>query len=95
MIRLGRFNHPSWFSRIFKDTPSISAVTAPCTFELGDRFQECLAILGPDVIFDRHAAAEAHTATDHFQKYKAATEGMTTKREAKSYSSVAMDMKGM
>lgn len=46
-------------------------------------------------VYNDAAAAEAHTATDHFKKYKAATTGMTTKREAKSYSSVAMNMKGM
>ncbi len=46
-------------------------------------------------VYDNAAAAEAHTATEHFKKYKAATAGMTTKREAKSYSSVAMNMKGM
>jgi (4S)-4-hydroxy-5-phosphonooxypentane-2,3-dione isomerase len=46
-------------------------------------------------VYNDAAAAEAHTATDHFKKYKAATAGMTTKREAKSYSSVAMNMKGM
>ena len=34
-------------------------------------------------------------AKEHFKKYKAATAGMTTKREARSYSSVAMNMKGM
>jgi autoinducer 2-degrading protein len=46
-------------------------------------------------VYNDAAAAEAHTATDHFKKYKAATAGMTTKREAKSYSSVAMNIKGM
>jgi (4S)-4-hydroxy-5-phosphonooxypentane-2,3-dione isomerase len=46
-------------------------------------------------VYNDAAAAEAHTATDHFKKYKAATAGMTTKREVKSYSSVAMNMKGM
>jgi (4S)-4-hydroxy-5-phosphonooxypentane-2,3-dione isomerase len=46
-------------------------------------------------VYNDAAAVEAHTATDHFKKYKAATAGMTTKREAKSYSSVAMNMKGM
>ncbi len=46
-------------------------------------------------VYNDAAGAEAHTATDHFKKYKAATAGMTTKREAKSYSSVAMNMKGM
>lgn len=46
-------------------------------------------------VYDNAAAAEAHTATEHFKKYKAATAGMTTKREARSYSSVAMNIKGM
>jgi (4S)-4-hydroxy-5-phosphonooxypentane-2,3-dione isomerase len=46
-------------------------------------------------VYNDAAAAEAHTATEHFKKYKAATAGMTTKREAKSYSTVAMNMKGM
>jgi (4S)-4-hydroxy-5-phosphonooxypentane-2,3-dione isomerase len=46
-------------------------------------------------VYNDAAAAEAHTATDHFKKYKTATAGMTIKREAKSYSSVAMNMKGM
>ena len=46
-------------------------------------------------VYNNAAAAEAHTATEHFKKYKAATAGMTTKREARSYSSVAMYMKGM
>jgi (4S)-4-hydroxy-5-phosphonooxypentane-2,3-dione isomerase len=46
-------------------------------------------------VYNDAAAAEAHTATEHFKKYKAATAGMTTKREAKSYSSVAINMKGM
>ena len=46
-------------------------------------------------VYNNAAAAEAHTATEHFKKYKAATAGMTTKREARSYSSVAMNMKGM
>ena len=46
-------------------------------------------------VYSDAAAAEAHTATDHFKKYKAATAGMTTKREAKAYSSVAMNIKGM
>jgi len=46
-------------------------------------------------VYNDAAAAEAHAGTDHFKKYKAATAGMTTKREAKSYLSVAMNMKGM
>ena len=46
-------------------------------------------------VYENAAAAEAHTQTDHFKKYKAATAGMTTKREAKPLRSVAMYMKGM
>ena len=46
-------------------------------------------------VYDNAAAAETHTTTEHFKKYKAATAGMTTKREARSYSLVAMNMKGM
>ncbi len=34
-------------------------------------------------VYENAAAVEAHTATDHFKKYKAATTGMSTKREAK------------
>ena len=45
-------------------------------------------------VYDNAAAVEAHIATDHFKKYKAATAGMTTKREARLLSSVAMNMKG-
>jgi quinol monooxygenase YgiN len=46
-------------------------------------------------VYDNAAAAKAHTETDHFKKYKAATAGMTTKREAKVYLSVAMNVKGL
>jgi quinol monooxygenase YgiN len=46
-------------------------------------------------VYDNAAAAEAHQATDHFKKYKAATAGMVVKREARSFSSVAMNVKGM
>jgi (4S)-4-hydroxy-5-phosphonooxypentane-2,3-dione isomerase len=46
-------------------------------------------------VYDNAAAAEAHTATDHFKKYKAATKDMVAKREAKQLWSVAMNMKGM
>ena len=33
--------------------------------------------------------------TDHFKKYAAATKDMVAKREARGFSSVAMNMKGM
>jgi len=46
-------------------------------------------------VYNDAAAAEAHTATEHFKKYKAATKDMVVKREAKSFSSVAMNIKGM
>jgi (4S)-4-hydroxy-5-phosphonooxypentane-2,3-dione isomerase len=46
-------------------------------------------------VYENAAAAEAHTQTDHFKKYKAATAGLTTKREVKPLRSVAMNMKGM
>ncbi len=46
-------------------------------------------------VYDNAAAAEAHTATEHFKKYKAATKDMVAKREAKLLWSVAMNMKGM
>ena len=46
-------------------------------------------------VYDNAAAAEAHTATEHFKKYKAATKDMVAKREAKPLWSVAMNMKGM
>ena len=46
-------------------------------------------------VYGNAAAAEAHTATEHFKKYKAATKDMAAKREAKLLWSVAMNMKGM
>jgi len=46
-------------------------------------------------VYDNAAAAQAHTETEHFKKYKAATAGLTTKREAKIYLSVAMNVKGL
>jgi autoinducer 2-degrading protein len=45
-------------------------------------------------VYENAAAVEAHTATEHFKKYKAATAGMTAKREARLLWSVAMNMKG-
>jgi autoinducer 2-degrading protein len=46
-------------------------------------------------VYDSAAAAEAHPATEHFKKYKAATKDMVVKREVKPLSSVAMNLKGM
>jgi (4S)-4-hydroxy-5-phosphonooxypentane-2,3-dione isomerase len=45
-------------------------------------------------VYENTAAVEAHVATDHFTKYKAATTGMSAKREARLLSSVAMNLKG-
>ncbi len=45
-------------------------------------------------VYENAAAVEAHIATEHFKKYKAATAGMSAKREAKLLSSVAMNIKG-
>ena len=45
-------------------------------------------------VYENAAAVEAHTATEHFKKYKAATAGMTAKREARLLWSVAMNIKG-
>jgi quinol monooxygenase YgiN len=44
-------------------------------------------------VYENAAAAEDHTATEHFKKYKAATKDMVAKREAKPLWSVAMNMK--
>jgi len=41
------------------------------------------------------AAAQAHRETEHFKKYAAVTKDMVVKREARPFSSVAMNMKGM
>jgi quinol monooxygenase YgiN len=46
-------------------------------------------------VYDNAAAAEAHQATEHFKKYKAATTGMAAKREVRPLWSVAMNIKGM
>ena len=46
-------------------------------------------------VYENAAAAEAHTVTEHFKKYKAITEDMVAKREAKLLWSVAMNTKGM
>ena len=45
-------------------------------------------------VYDNEEALKAHVATDHFKKYKAATTGMSAKREARLFSSVAMNMRG-
>jgi len=46
-------------------------------------------------VYNDAAAAQAHRETDHFKKYAAATKDMVAKREARGFSSVAMNMKGM
>lgn len=46
-------------------------------------------------VYDDAAAAQAHTATDHFKKYKEITKDMVVKREVKPLASVAMNIKGM
>jgi (4S)-4-hydroxy-5-phosphonooxypentane-2,3-dione isomerase len=46
-------------------------------------------------VYDNAAALEAHTATEHFKKYKATTKDMVAKREARPLWSVAMNIKGM
>ena len=45
-------------------------------------------------VYDDAAALQAHRETDHFKKYAAATKDMVAKREARPFSSVAMNMKG-
>lgn len=45
-------------------------------------------------VYDNAAAAEAHTATEHFKKYKAATKDLVVKRQAQQLWSVSMNMKG-
>jgi quinol monooxygenase YgiN len=46
-------------------------------------------------VYNDGAAAQAHRETDHFKKYAAATKDMVAKREARGFSSVAMNLKGM
>ena len=46
-------------------------------------------------VYDNEDALKAHVTTDHFKKYKAATAGMTTKRQEQRLWSVAMNIKGM
>jgi len=46
-------------------------------------------------VYDNAAGLEAHRQTDHFKKYAATTKEMVAKREARPFTSVAMNMKGM
>ncbi|MGA2311852.1 MAG: putative quinol monooxygenase [Xanthobacteraceae bacterium] len=46
-------------------------------------------------VYNDTAAAQAHRETDHFKKYAATTKDMIAKREVRSFSSIAMNMKGM
>jgi (4S)-4-hydroxy-5-phosphonooxypentane-2,3-dione isomerase len=46
-------------------------------------------------VYNDAAAAQAHRETDHFKKYAATTKDMIAKREARPFSSAAMNMKGM
>ena len=45
-------------------------------------------------VYDNAAAFEAHRATDHFKKYAATTKDMVAKRDARAFTSVAMNQKG-
>ena len=45
-------------------------------------------------VYDNAAAFEAHRATDHFKKYAATTKDMVANRDARAFTSVAMNMKG-
>ena len=45
-------------------------------------------------VYDNAAALEAHQATDHFKKFMAATKDMVAKRDARAFTSVAMNSKG-
>jgi (4S)-4-hydroxy-5-phosphonooxypentane-2,3-dione isomerase len=44
-------------------------------------------------VYDNDAAFQAHRATDHFKKYAATTKDMIAKRDARMFSSVAMNRK--
>lgn len=46
-------------------------------------------------VYDSPAALDLHRTTDHFKKYQATTANMVAKREARAFSSVAMNTKGM
>lgn len=45
-------------------------------------------------VYDNEDALKSHVTTDHFKKYKAATAGMTSKRQEQRLWSVAMNLKG-
>ena len=45
-------------------------------------------------VYDNAAAAQAHREIDHFKKYAAATKDMVAKRDLRTFSSVALNMKG-
>jgi len=45
-------------------------------------------------VYDDAAAAQSHRETDHFKKYAATTKDMVAKRELRTFSSVALNMKG-
>ena len=46
-------------------------------------------------VYDSPAALDLHRTTDHFKKYQATTANMVAKCEARAFSSVAMNTKGM
>jgi autoinducer 2-degrading protein len=46
-------------------------------------------------VYDNAAAAEAHLATEHFKKYKAATKDLVVKRQVQQLWSVSMNKKAM
>jgi quinol monooxygenase YgiN len=46
-------------------------------------------------VYDDAAALDAHRQTDHFKKYAATTKEMVAKRDARSFSAVAMNLKHM
>jgi (4S)-4-hydroxy-5-phosphonooxypentane-2,3-dione isomerase len=45
-------------------------------------------------VYDDAAAVQAHRETDHYKKYAATIKDMFVKREARPFSSVAMNIKG-
>jgi (4S)-4-hydroxy-5-phosphonooxypentane-2,3-dione isomerase len=45
-------------------------------------------------VYDNPAALEAHDATDHYKKYAATVKDMIAKRELRTFSAAAMNMKG-
>jgi len=46
-------------------------------------------------VYNDAAAAQAHRETEHFKKYAATIKDMIAKRDARPFSSVAMNVKGM